>query len=402
MVIKIDAGIGKVLAHDDDLTVATEKPAAVQCIRWKPDTSGKQTTTELLQKMSWLSRKTGMLDMVYDRAMSLYVFVTTDGNASAVQKFSRMEDQQEGDTSRRLFWGYGFHKAINDETMAKKAAINARFSLIAIGCATGDIQVYIVRDYAGSILVSHRLRPPASQLDTGQISCMAYSPDGYCLFVGFEKGWCTWSVYGKLGGNSFSADESLSVENEESWLLGTQSAHWINGGSDIILTNKGGDSIWILEFAKNALSSCYSAANSARTVLYTNLEIIIYQGREISDPLSASTDPTLWLHATIPDTYIRRQRPVRAVVISPDGRYVAVAGRRGLAHYSLQSGRWKTFDDIEAENEFVVRGGMCWHRHMLIAGIETAEGNFEVGVLLQIASNRLENNRYGFILGSSA
>ena len=389
MVIKIDAGIGKVLAHDDDLTVATEKPAAMQCIRWKPDSSGKQATTELLHKMSWLSKNTSMLDMVYDRAMSLYVFITMDGNASAVQKVPKIEDQQETDTSIRMFRGYEFHKAITEETMARKAAINARFSLVAIGCTSGHIQVYIARDYAGSIAMSHRLRPPVSQFDTGQITCMTYSPDGYCLFVGFEKGWCTWSVYGKLGGNSFSADASLSAENEESWLLSTQSAHWINGGSDVMLTTKNGDSIWILEFAKNALSSCYSAANTARTILYTDLEIIIYQGHEVSDSLSASTDPTLWLHVVMPDAFIRRQRPVRAVVISPDGRYVALAGRRGLAHYSLQSGRWKIFDDNEAEDEFVVRGGMCWHRHMLIAGIETAEGKFEVGSSLRIASSPL-------------
>ena len=389
MVIKIDAGIGKVLAHDEDLTVATEKPAAVQCIRWKPDSSRKQTSTELLQKMPWLTKKTGMRDMIFDRAMSLYVFITTDGKASAVQRVSGLEDQKEADTARRLFRGYGFHTATNDESVAVKAAINARFSLIAIGCVNGEIQVYNARDYAGSIPMSHRLRPPASQFTTGQITCMTYSPDGYCLFVGFEKGWCTWSVYGKIGGNSFDSIEALSIENEETWLLGTQSAHWINGGSDIMLTSKNDDSIWIMEFVKSALSSCYCAANITKTVLYTKSEIIIYRAHKLSDPLSASTDPSLWLHVRIPDAYILRQRPVRAVVMSPDGRYVALAGRRGLAHYSIQSGRWKTFDNIELENEFVVRGGMCWHRHMLIVGVESAESTFEVGAMFYTASKSL-------------
>jgi hypothetical protein len=68
-------------------------------------------------------------------------------------------------------------------------------------------------------------------------------------------------------------------------------------------------------------------------------------------------------------------------VISADGRYVAVAGRRGLAHYSVNSGRWKTFEDPLMENEFTVRGGMCWYQHVLIAAIESSESH-EVSLLL--------------------
>ncbi|CRK30246.1 hypothetical protein BN1723_014356 [Verticillium longisporum] len=64
------------------------------------------------------------------------------------------------------------------------------------------------------------------------------------------------------------------------------------------------------------------------------------------------------------------QWPIRHTVISPDGRYVAVAGRRGLAHYSVNSGRWKTFMNEAAENEFQVRGGMCWYQHILVAAVE--------------------------------
>jgi hypothetical protein len=47
-----------------------------------------------------------------------------------------------------------------------------------------------------------------------------------------------------------------------------------------------------------------------------------------------------------------------------------VAGRRGLAHYSINSGRWKTFANPEMENEFQVRGGMCWYQHILLAATE--------------------------------
>src|SRR5436190_10757459 len=66
--IKVDAGISKVLALDNELMVATVKPPAIQCIRWTPDNTGSQTTTELLSKISWISKKSTVVEMIYDRA----------------------------------------------------------------------------------------------------------------------------------------------------------------------------------------------------------------------------------------------------------------------------------------------------------------------------------------------
>jgi len=47
----------RALALDDELVVSTEKPAAVQCIRWTPDSKGTQTTTRLLSRMSWIHKE---------------------------------------------------------------------------------------------------------------------------------------------------------------------------------------------------------------------------------------------------------------------------------------------------------------------------------------------------------
>lgn len=48
---------GRVLALDEELMVATMKPSAIQCIRWQPDSTGRQTTTELLSRMPWVQKK---------------------------------------------------------------------------------------------------------------------------------------------------------------------------------------------------------------------------------------------------------------------------------------------------------------------------------------------------------
>ncbi len=371
MVIKVDAGIGKVLALDDELVVATAKPAAVQCISWaSPDNIGKNKhSTELLSRMTWIQKKSSVLDMVYDRGMSLAVWITNDGRAYAVQRVGRPPKEQ--DASSRLFRGYGFHTPGESIDNAINAAINAKFSVLAVACDSGKIHVYSARDYVGSITLSHTLQPPTSLSNTGSITSLSYSPDGYCLFAGYQRGWAFWSVYGKPGGSSFSADRALSEKNSEGWVLNILEGCWLSGGSAMLLTSQRDDRLWILDMAKSAVTGCFCAANVSRTVLLTGSSLMIYRGNELPLLPTISADASLWHHVQIPSTFLANQRPLRCAVISLDGRYVAIAGRRGLAHYSVSSGRWKTFSDSEAENAFVVRGGMCWYQHVLIAAVET-------------------------------
>lgn len=371
MVIKIDAGIGKALALDDELIVATQKPAAVQCIRWAPVGTGSQTSTELVSRMPWIHKKSAIKDIIYDRPMSLAVWISGDGAAYAVQRVSG--PPKEPDPPRKLFKGYEFHRSDSEACLATKAAINARFSLLAVGCANAEIRVYCVRDYAGSIPLSHLLQPPASLSTTGKITSLSYSPDGHCLFVGYEKGWAFWSVYGKPGASSFAADRGLSRSNAEGWLNGVCESAWFNGGLNLLLSSSNDGRLWALGMAKSAVTGCFSAANIARLVLLTDSSLMIYRGYDLPILTTLSGDTSLWHHIQMPSAYLTLQRPIRSVVTSLDGRYVAVAGRRGLAHYSVGSGRWKTFEDAVEENAFVVRGGMCWYQHILIAAIDTEE-----------------------------
>jgi len=374
MVIKIDAGIGKALALDDELIVSTQKPAAVQCIRWTPDSSGHQTSTELLNRIDWLPKKSGVTDMIYDRPMNLSTWLTTDGKAFAVQRLPKLKENNE---PQRLFRGYCFHTPTSPQLYAIKAAINARFSLIAVGCKDGSIQVYTARDYVGNIPQSHIHRLMVSGQTSGPLTCLTYSPDGYCLFAGYEKGWAMWSVFGKPGACSFGGDRRISNEHEEGWLEGVREAIWIGGGSEILMIGQEDDRLWSIELARSAVTGCYASANISRTLLQTTSSLMIYRGYDLPDLTTISAESSLWHSAQIPSSYLVDQWPMRSSVISTDGRYVAVAGRRGLAHYSVNSGRWKTFVNENMENEFQVRGGLCWHQHILIAAVEAGD-SFQV------------------------
>ncbi|KAG9186976.1 hypothetical protein G6011_10084 [Alternaria panax] len=368
MVIRVDAGIIRALALDDELTVATEKPAAVQCIRWAPDSTGSQTSTELLAKMSWLGNKASLREMVHDRPMNLSCWITGDGRAFAVQKAARRDA-----LASSLFRGYGFHTPENDADHGVKAAINARFSLLAVGCASGEIYVYTARDYTGNIPLSHKLRPNVTS--PGRMTVLTYSPDGYCLFAGYERGWAMWSVYGKPGATSFTAERTLSKTNNEGWLLSVKEAFWIGGGAELLMLGNDDNRLFVLEMARSAVTGCFSSANVSRSLMQTSSGFMIYRGYELPDLTTISADVSLWHHVQIPSAYLVDQWPIRSAVISNDGRYVAIAGKRGLAHYSVNSGRWKMFDDPFIENEFTVRGGMCWFQHVLITAVECRDSH---------------------------
>jgi WD40 repeat protein len=374
MVIKVDAGIGKALALDGELVVATQKPAAVQCIKWTPDSTGSQTSTELFSRMEWLPKKMNVIEMIHDRPMNLSTWITNDGRAYAVQ---RLPPSNEVDGRQRLFRGYCFHTPESVQLNATKAAINARFSLIAIGCADGTIQVYTARDYVGNIPPSHTHKLSVSRQSSGALTCLTYSPDGYCLFAGFENGWATWSVFGKSGATSFGVDRRISEEHEEGWLDGVKDATWLGGGSEILIIAREDDRLWTIEMARSGITGCYASANISRTLLQTTSSLMVYRGYDLPDMTTISAESSLWHIAQIPSSYLVDQWPMRCSIISADGRYVAVAGRRGLAHYSVNSGRWKTFVNENMENEFQVRGGMCWYQHIIVAAVEAGD-SFEL------------------------
>lgn len=376
MVIRLDAGISKALALDHELVVITTDPPAIQCIRWSPDRSGAQFSTELLTAMRWLDGNHSLSELIYDKPMNLFTFVSGNGRAYAVQRLAGKS--KEGRDQDALFDGHIFHIPKGDGDVAVRAAINSRFSLIAIGCEDGSIYLYAVQNYAGGIRLLMKLELPVSTASSGKMTALRYSPDGYCLFAGFENGWQTWSVYGQPGGSSFGCDTTLGEQSGDTWLTSVQDALWIGGGSDILLLTPKSHIIWSLEFARNAVTGCFTPANASKGLLQTSSGLIVYQGEQMPDHMTITADASLWHHIELPSFYMAEQWPLRASVISSDRRYLAIAGQRGLAHYSVQSGRWRTFTDIDEQNDFIVRGGMCWHHHVLIAAVETSTGSHEV------------------------
>lgn len=375
MVIRIDAGISKAVALDDELVVATQKPQALQCIKWVAESGISQTHTELVSRMPWVDRKVSVVEIIHDRPMNLTTWITSDGRVYAVQR--RNKGNVDPENPKALFQGFCFRDVESTGASAIKVAVNARFSLIAIGCEDGQIDVHIVKDYVGNIPLSHKVGLHVAPSTTGKLTCLVYSPDGYCLFAGYENGWALWTVYGKSCASSFTADRRQTEVNGEKWLSGIRNAFWAGGGCELALLPESDSRIWILDIARNATAGCFSPANISRGLLHSSNALMIYKGHEVADVTSLPSDMPIWQTVQVPHHYLVLQWPIKAAVASPDGKYIAVAGRRGLAHYSVTSGRWRSFDDPQAEQEFAVRGGFCWHNHVLIAAVE-ASGRYEI------------------------
>lgn len=79
------------------------------------------------------------------------------------------------------------------------------------------------------------------------------------------------------------------------------------------------------------------------------------------------------MHKKYPAMYIADNWPICYSSISSDGSYIAIAGKRGFAHYNTISSRWKLFGNQQQEQSFLVRGGMVWYKTILIVSCENVQ-----------------------------
>lgn len=86
---------------------------------------------------------------------------------------------------------------------------------------------------------------------------------------------------------------------------------------------------------------------------------------DISSILSESK---YWTVLQLPQTYAATNWPIRYSAIDAEGLHLAVAGRTGLAHYSMVTKKWKLFGNESQEKDFVVSGGLLWWKGFIVCG----------------------------------
>lgn len=371
MVIRLDSGISCAMALDNELMVLTKNPPAIQLVKWNSQEESGRTTTILLSQLDWMiDQKSIPTHVSWSKAMGLFSWVMSDGSVWAVTMKERNRPNSlelDRDSPQTLLNGHKFHTVTTKESFAVHSTINARFSLIAVGSNQGSVYLYNVKDYSGNVPLVRVLEPPTSS--SGAVTAISCSGDGYGWAVGYENGWAFFSVFGMMNATSFLS--SSEQQQNETWLGGVAGVIWSFSGDALYMIPKSNNSVWMLDVLKWNSAGNFTQENMMRPVLYKDSKIMLYRGQEQSDLTTIDKDALLWLSVPIPASYIAENWPIKYVSTSPDGMYVAVAGLRGLTHYSLYSGLWKQFVEEDIDREFSVRGGMVWYGNTLIIAVDT-------------------------------
>ncbi|KAH9486681.1 Guanine nucleotide exchange factor subunit Rich [Psilocybe cubensis] len=428
-VVRVEGGLQSVSPRKQHMSFSTRDPPTIQSMPWPTveldeddDASIEQNipldyNTWLLNDLdfSWLVEPdVYVTEIIHAKVMDGELWITSDGRAYFVGLHEvdgvaeDSPDDHENDTEERQaniqqHWhGTCIHnfktpkwvqkrrkvEPEDDEPALKyeeprratKMAVNTKFSLIAIGTEGGEIQFTNFPSEEG-------ISPKSQQIDvpnpfnrkTGSVTALEWTSDGYVLAVGWEHGWGIFSVGGKCLASAIEVNDAVNEEKfQDIFMYGVRSLFWGPANFDLFVLAKSvpqrnDGQIFVIPFAKSATTGQHSPDNTRYAFLQMDDRALVYRGADQPDLSVINPESDVWQHIKIPQRYLALNWPIRYSSLSNDGRLIAVAGRRGLIHYSSTSGRWKIFAVEDQEQNFSVRGGLLWFHHVLVAAVEVSK-----------------------------
>lgn len=300
---------------------------------------------------------------------------------------------------------------IDDATCA---AVNHKYRLIAYGRKNSQAVVCCVDETTGGLEVTHQmvLSPKDYPGCPGRVRCIRWTPDGRCVALAWANGGLSlWSTFGALLLCSLGWDYGLHSESMSASLLNIQSMEWSAEGYQLWMVRRlpdrdlGGedgldqptDAVVLLDFVKSALTvnPCMGQLNhlylQGEDKLYINQGgtglpcakksprdeseshgslFVPGTGLAFAEPAGTSTHTVgtnsqlmgskQWVVVPLPSTYSAANWPIRYTAMDASGENLAVAGRAGLALYSVANRRWKLFGSESQERDIIVSGGLLW------------------------------------------
>ncbi|THH11772.1 hypothetical protein EW145_g440 [Phellinidium pouzarii] len=431
-VIRVDGDLLSLSPRRRYIMFSTKNPPAVQRIPWPSaggdfddeDAEGKYTLsghdTWILNdyEMPWLANpNVTVVQMSYSRATGVESWITSDGRAYFVQLVEGIlkpgsgsddgegEDQiyQPSESSTLQWQGICIHdiepplwvqkqkvSVVDDEynefdyiepRKAVCVAINPKFSVVATGMQSGTIELANFPSFQKDIPKPHLLELPSfyGRKKPGSVCAMEWTSDGYGLAVGWDNGWAIWSVGGRCLAWAFGVDDDVDNGRfQDLFMFGLTDLFWGQGNFELLVlskfsTTRPDGQLFVVPFAKSAVTEQQTPDNTRYAFLQMDDRVLVYRGADQPDMSVINPESDVWQHVKIPLEYLATNWPIRYSAISIDGRLIAVAGRRGLIHFSTTSGRWKLFGDSVQEQAFSVKGGLLWFHHVLIAAVELSK-----------------------------
>ncbi|XP_039489642.2 guanine nucleotide exchange factor subunit Rich [Drosophila santomea] len=298
---------------------------------------------------------------------------------------------------------------VPDVEDASVCSVNHKFRLLAYGQESSAVNVYAIDDATGGLEFSHRLMLTENVLpdSLGSVNELKWSPDGCVLAVSWKNGGLSlWSTFGALLMSTLSWDFGHNVDLVRQNPLKLRRLEWSTEGYQLFMLKQEPETdksnVLQMQFVKSVLSMNPCMTTSPHILLQgddclylnqgNNLELT-YAGSHGTFPSSGVgsnegisgdgdclelkqsphtgsilTESKYWTVLQLPLNYAATNWPIRYAAIDPDGLHLAVAGRTGLAHYSLVTRRWKLFGNESQEKDFVVSGGLLWWHGFIVMG----------------------------------
>ncbi|XP_029024452.1 guanine nucleotide exchange factor subunit RIC1 isoform X2 [Betta splendens] len=334
-----------------------------------------------------------------------------------------------------------------DVTDGTCVAINNKYRLMAFGSASGSVLVYMIDTTTGSMQLSHKLELtpkhyPDMYNKTGPVNLIRWSPDYSVAMVTWECGGLSlWSVFGAhlicTLGEDFAyrsdgtkkdpikiSSMSWGAEGYQLWVLPYKQERRQQEDQQEVEMAEAHPSplqagILQFQFIKSALTVNPCTSNQEQVLLHgedrlyltcgdptqvhnnsdahphTNLQP--HDGSPLHHPpnpdsslsqgLSTLLGHKHWHVVQIHSTYLESNWPIRFAAIDTAGQCMAVAGRRGLAHYSLFTRKWKLFGNITQEQNMTVTGGLAWWNDFVVVACYNFMDQQEQLRLYQRSSN---------------
>lgn len=338
-----------------------------------------------------VEENTYIIDIDYSPLVGGFSIVLNDGRAAFLTASSLKFDpnQVQG------IWAQG----IEDATCTR---INHKYRLITFGRANSECIVYHVDESTGGLEISHNCQLSTKDYPgyPGEINYMLWTPDSCALVASWSKGGIViWSTFGALLMCSLGWDYGLNVDVQKSNPLQILSMEFAAEGYQLWFIQKkpldnstdstSSDSqdnfdtcLLQMDFVKSALAAnpCMSHQShlylQGEDKLYVNSVdtlLKIFSEKTNKDEgffgeYESLAEGRQWLIISVPSAYSGTNWPIRYSAIDANGSNIAIAGRSGVAHYSLQTRKWKLFGNETQEKDFIVTGGLLWWRDYMVMG----------------------------------
>uniref|UniRef100_A0A671YFT3 Protein RIC1 homolog n=1 Tax=Sparus aurata TaxID=8175 RepID=A0A671YFT3_SPAAU len=275
-----------------------------------------------------------------------------------------------------------------DVTDGTCVAVNNKYRLMAFGCASGSVLVYMIDTTTGSMQLSHKLElTPKHYPDiynkTGPVKLICWSPDYSVAMVTWECGGLSlWSVFGAHLICTLGEDFAYRSDGTKKEPIKISSMSWGAEGYhlwEMVPPPHSSLQAGILQFhfIKSALTVNPCTSNQEQVLLHGEDRLYLTCGDTTQVNSNSDAHPHTHLHLTllghkhwhvvqIHSTYLESNWPIRFAAIDTAGQCMAVAGRRGFAHYSLFTRKWKLFGNITQEQNMTVTGGLAWWNDFVV------------------------------------